>query len=264
MSITIYYLSATGNSLHAAKKLAEKLSLSETNVSLYSIPDIIKETAITPKGSIGLVMPLHFFGLPILVEEFLSKLDLSKTDYVFTVITCGFHYISNAFHELKQIVANRHGKLHAAFYVDMISIYLPLNDLPSRSKILKKLSSADDKLDSIAEKISSHQTASAHEYFNLISKIIHNRYNNHPEKLDEQFTLSGNCSNCGLCAKVCPRSNIIIETGSPKWLHSCTQCLACLHICPEKSIELGTRTKDRKRYHHPDIELKELFSKRFV
>ncbi|WP_196594118.1 EFR1 family ferrodoxin [Pectinatus sottacetonis] len=254
---TIYYLSATGNSLYAAKTIAKKLSIIEST-TLLSIPEANKYNLLKPHGTVGFVMPLHFFSLPFLIEEFLTKLDLSDAEYTFAIITCGFHYISNAFHDLKKIIAKSHGTLNGSFYTDMISIYLPLNNIPSESRKQKKLSVANKKLYYIADKIISHSDFHASEYFNLISKTIHSLYKQHPEKLDEKFTINQQCTNCGLCTRICPVKNIVITDGHPVWQHNCTQCLACLHICPSQIIELGNNTKGRKRYRHPQITIKEL------
>ena len=258
MSMTIYYLSATGNSLQMAKMLAEQLGTTD-EVRLVSIPDALEKNDLTPSGSVGFVLPLHFFALPLLAEEFLTQVDLSQTTYTFGLVTAGFHYISDAFHELTELVYLTGGELHAAFYVDMVSVYLPLNDLPPQAKTERKLQSAEKRLKEIATQIAERKAVKSREYFAWPSRLIHRLVQKHPEKLDEEFFTTEACTICGLCAQICPRKNIQLTNGQPTWHRQCTQCLACLHICPTKSIELGQRTKGKRRYHHPAIQVKELF-----
>lgn len=261
MSMTIYYLSATGNSLQMAKMLVEHLGHTG-EVRLVSIPDALEKNDLTPSGSVGFVLPLHFFALPLLAEEFLAKLDLSESTYTFGLVTAGFHYISDAFHELTELVCSAGGQLQAAFYVDMVSVYLPLSDLPSQAKTQQKLQAAEKQLKAIATLIEERKIVKPHEYFSWPSRLIHRLVQKHPEKLDEDFFTTDSCTSCNLCAQICPRKNIKLIDGQPIWQRQCTQCLACLHICPTKSIELGQKTKGRRRYHHPKINIKELFSSR--
>lgn len=261
MSMTIYYLSATGNSLHMAKMLAEYLGHTD-EVRLVSIPDALQNNDLTPSGSVGFVLPLHFFSLPLLAEEFLAKLDLSEATYTFGLVTAGFHYISDAFHELTELVGTAGGELQAAFYVDMVSVYLPLSDLPSQAKTQRKLQAAEIQLKAIATQIEERKIVKPHEYFSWPSRLMHRLVQKHPEKLDEDFFTTDSCTSCSLCAQICPKKNIKLTDGQPIWQRQCTQCLACLHICPTKSIELGKKTKGRRRYHHPKINVKELFSSR--
>lgn len=258
MSMTIYYLSATGNSLQMAKRLAACLAASE-EIRLISIPDALQQGDLTPSGAVGFVLPLHFFGLPLLAEEFLAQVDLSQATYTFGLVTAGFHYISDAFHELTAWVQAAGGQLQAAFYLDMVSVYLPLNDLPAPAKTERKLQAAEKRLPLIAAQIAGRKKRLPHEYLRWPAQLMHHLVQQHPEKLDEEFFTQDSCTACGLCAQICPRENIKITEGRPHWNRQCTQCLACLHICPTKSIELGHHTKGRQRYHHPAIAVKELF-----
>jgi len=35
-------------------------------------------------------------------------------------------------------------------------------------------------------------------------------------------------------------------------------CYACVHWCPQGAIEIGRYTAGKPRYHHPDIDLKDM------
>ena len=132
--VNLYYFSAAGNSLYAAKQLQEALVLNGRQVRLVSVAAAMQQRDFCPVGEVGFVMPLHFFGLPLLVQDFLQKVDFSRASYTFAVMTCGWHYMSDAFHALGKLLTARGGSLQAAYYVDMVSIYLPLNDIPPAAK----------------------------------------------------------------------------------------------------------------------------------
>ena len=82
----IYYLSATGNSLAAARSLARELDEDVTLVSFRSIrllPEI--ETEDT---AVGFIFPVYFADVP---REFLAcirKMKFPQKTYLFAIATC--------------------------------------------------------------------------------------------------------------------------------------------------------------------------------
>ena len=46
----------------------------------------------------------------------------------------------------------------------------------------------------------------------------------------------------------------------PEWYHRCEQCFACLQWCPSKAIEFGPGMEGKKRYHHPDITVRDMIN----
>ena len=87
--------------------------------------------------------------------------------------------------------------------------------------------------------------------------VIHRSFK--PYELDKNFWTNKRCDGCGICLKVCPVNNIKMNEGKPEWLHKCEQCVACMQWCPQRSIQYNKATTYRERYHHPDVEVKELF-----
>jgi len=84
MRTEIYYFSGTGNSLYVAKEL-QKL-IPETNlipiVSLLN-KDVIETNAETT----GFVFPIYYMAIPTPVKNFIKKLDLKSTKYIFAITT---------------------------------------------------------------------------------------------------------------------------------------------------------------------------------
>ena len=60
MKTTIFYFSATGNSLSVARDIAGHLG----NTELVSIPCYLQNPQKVDSPRIGLVFPVHIFGLP--------------------------------------------------------------------------------------------------------------------------------------------------------------------------------------------------------
>lgn len=70
------------------------------------------------------------------------------------------------------------------------------------------------------------------------------------------------CNRCGLCSRICPTRNITVTDETVTWGSNCTWCYACIHWCPQEAVEIGGRTKGRRRYHHPDVTVKDMVKQR--
>lgn len=77
--------------------------------------------------------------------------------------------------------------------------------------------------------------------------------------LMKNFTVTKECTGCGVCVSVCPLNNIKITNQKAVHGHDCAACYACLHWCPQNATLLNVPTlKHRAQYHHPEIMLKEI------
>ena len=74
---------------------------------------------------------------------------------------------------------------------------------------------------------------------------------------DTSFSVTDNCTSCGVCVKVCPVNNIIMAGDRPTWQHRCENCIACYNFCPEKAIRNGIASEGYF-YRHPDIKIKDM------
>lgn len=255
MHTVLYYFSATGNSLYAAKVLAE--SLGDSRLAAMSAGQ--QERRIVPAAArVGLVFPLHYFGVPPLVRQFVERLELAEAKYVFAVVTCGAPTWSSALSDVGQILHERGGELAAGFRVGMISNYIALSALPPQAKRAEKLGGAQAKLQRIGEMIAASARQVEPEYFRWPCAAVNHWWLGRVAEADRRFSAAPSCTGCGLCEQVCPVGNIKLQTRRPVWRHGCLECLACLHICPVRSIEFGSRTPGRERYRHPGVTAEEL------
>lgn len=82
----------------------------------------------------------------------------------------------------------------------------------------------------------------------------------HVPTMDRSFWVDEKCDGCGICKAVCPSGNIDLPGERPVWLHHCEQCLACIQWCPQEAIQFGKKTPRYKRYHHPEVTLKDMLA----
>ncbi len=72
------------------------------------------------------------------------------------------------------------------------------------------------------------------------------------------FYTTDACTRCGACEKICHAGNIHMTEHGVEWGHDCQQCMGCIMWCPQKAIWHPNVPKKRRRYHHPDVTLKDM------
>ena len=243
---TIFCFTSTGNSLYTAKKLAEKIG--------GKVLPMHCGTMQCDDDVIGFVFPNYFWGIPRMVERFISGMQMTnKAAYVFAILTCG----GPGFGELGSVKALLRTKgIRLQYGTRLISVtnYLPEYALKDSLAIRRKI---DGEIMKIAEAINNRETHRV-AAFSVLNKIIHNAYPN--ERCDQHFTVAPTCTGCMTCQKVCPASNIAMNAQKPAFQHRCEHCLACLHHCPVQAIDWKQKTQGKERYRNAGITVHELIA----
>jgi ferredoxin/flavodoxin len=257
MKTTIYYFSGTGNSLKIARNLAVKLKDTE----LIPIAKIWQEESILPHSSkIGFIFPLYFYGCPLIILDFLKKLELSNIDYIFAVITSHGGGSGATLSQINKILGKDSKYLNAGFSIQMPGNYIPMYDIASKQAHNLDFERAKDKINFIADVIGKNGKEIQKEILPVIGKLFNSFFCNRVNKTDKNYYADERCNSCEVCEAVCPVNNIIMIDGRPVWQQKCQRCLACIHFCPQKAIQYGKKTIKRKRYHHPEITINDIIN----
>jgi len=255
MGFTIYYFSATGNSLEIARKIAKELGDCIINSMAAQMPS---EPVGGPGEAVGFIFPVFYNGLPRLVKGFVEKLSIYPETYCFAIANSGGTR-ANPLGMLEDILSEKGIRLSYADEIRMPGNYIVGHEAPSPEKALKILDSAAGKVDKAARAIAGGERKPVIRKAELWSKIINRSYlYKNINEWDAEFLSTGKCIGCGLCAGVCPVCNIKMEDWRPVWQHNCERCLACIHWCPCEAIEYGKKTVGRRRYHNPNIKIEDI------
>ena len=288
----IFYFTGTGNSLTAARDIAQK-----TDGKLISIPSVMEKQSIPiDSDALGIVFPVYHGGLPLIVHRFIRKIENLADKYIFGVCTYGDHP-GLAIEYLKKLVCSQGGQLAAGFTVRMPYNYITppvgfknflssftLREIPI-DKQQALFANEKEKMTEIAAFVSQrkcgafetdmHLTSHLADALNLketlgksfwlkiagVDKKTSLSFLESRQLMDQGFHTDEKCNGCGICTKICPVDNIDMAGGLPHWQHHCEQCFACLQWCPQQALQFGSKTGGDKRYHHPGVKLADMLNK---
>lgn len=263
MKTIIYYFTGTGNSLAAARKIAAVLGDCEL-VPIASLQDT-KGDIVPAAERVGIVAPVYFCGLPLMVTSFAERLDPAAVKYLFCIMTHGGGGESAALRQLDAILRERHGKgLDAGFGVAMPGNYILMYESPAGMKRQEILQKADEAIARIAGAVSQCEKYTLPS--SLIGRVLHSLaypwFVSHARTNDKKFTVTDKCTACGTCVAVCPVNNIELVDNKPVWKHRCELCCGCIHTCPVQAIQAGPKTEKWQRYRNPNVTVADLKRKK--
>lgn len=245
----VFWFSGTGNSRSAALRLAQM-----TNEQAVSISEAVREERFAyTLGSgerVGLVIPVYFWGIPAMVETFLSNLQITNREghYTYAVLVCGGS-ACNAVSRVQKY-------LQLDYYSELI---MPDNcvilfDLKPPEDIRICLQQAEPALGKIYNKVRTREKGkiSPGMLSILMSRLAGKKYDK--ARKTEPFHSTDACAGCGKCVEYCPDRIIEMHDGHPVWTaNMCDLCLGCINRCPNKAIQYGKATIGRRRYVHPSL-----------
>jgi ferredoxin len=258
MKADLFYYTGTGNSLWAARTLAEKLG----DAAIIPISRIAGKPFAEGVDAVGIIFPVHMWGLPRKVIAFVETLANDPSRYYFAVaVNAG--QVAATLLQLKKLMQSKGLSLSTGFGIAMPSNYIPWGGPGPVEKRIGRFEAAREKLGAIAGAVSKRALAPV-DRGPLWQNILFTRLNRlafpHIPGMDKSFWVDEKCNACGVCKTVCTCGNIDLQADKPVWLHHCEQCLACIQWCPQEAIQFGKKTPRYERYHHPEVTLQDMIA----
>jgi ferredoxin len=252
----------------------------ETGDTLVSIPEVINSDCsftIEKDEHVGFIFPIHGWRVPSIVKEFITKLTIKTLGedtshvkhYCFCLVTAG-DSIGKAMErfqqQLKSVTVNDALSLKAVCSLIMPESYvgLPGMDVDTKEKELEKKELASKQLKEFSNILKQRPHKDSNQIWGwnqLIRGPIPSFFSGPVGGFFERFLITDKpfhvdnrrCVKCGICANVCPVSDIKGGLGyEPEWLHNgkCLTCFSCYHHCPHHAIEFGKRTQKKGQYFY--------------
>lgn len=260
MKNEVFYFSGTGNSFAIAKDIAAKL----LDAEIREIKQDMEFHQDAQIDTLGIVYPVYDWGPPKIVADFLKKLSVPQSTYVYCVANYG-GLLGSSNLVVKEMLQERGIQLSAGFAIQMPGNFIPMYNIANDKRIAKLFSAKDAKVLKIADAVHAKQKAKIETSLGFLGKHLSTKVYSaamaHINEFGKKFTVDGTCNGCGLCMRICPKKNIVMHAGKPEWQNDCEACLACMHWCPNKAIQYGEKTAGRKRYHNQSVTSAEMIKR---
>ncbi len=263
MKTTIYYFSATGNSLSIAKKLQQVIQDSE----LIEIGNALRNNTKITSEKIVFVFPVYAWGPPRIVTEFISTSSFENTKYAYSVCgcagtACGTNMI------IKKLLAKKNVTLTGGYILLEPSNSIDFDPSSGMIKFMDSIKgkeirqSIDLRIKDIADTINKSKRSVIEKDSNIsnfLSGLMYVGAIGSFKTIDKKYFVTDECNGCGICSKICKRKNITMIDSKPTFSGNCENCTACLNACPSKSLQSSQKTVGASRYKKKGIKLNELF-----
>ena len=244
----ILYFSGTGNSRHAAQRMADALG-----DTLLSLNDRIRSGDTSPVETgerLVIVTPTYAWRIPRLVRDWLLRTELTGAKQAWFVMTCGSE-IGRANHYNRQLCAEKGLTCMGTAQLVMPENYIAMFDAPQAEKARQIVARAEPDIDNAIAAVRDDRA------FPPSRRRLYDRFMSGPVNpifyscfvKANAFTAGNACTGCGQCVRRCPTNNITLQTGKPVWGQDCTHCMACICYCPAEAIEYGKKSLGKPRYH---------------
>jgi ferredoxin/flavodoxin len=262
MKTIIYYFTGTGNTLAVARELAAELG----DTTLIPLRRAMYYGGYAPEAdAIGIAFPVHFLTMPAIVRQFVFNILFQKSPFIFGLATCG-ERPGGALFRLQELLSEKGYALSAGYALVMPENYIgPVDLMGDADRREQKFAETKSRIPAIAKAIRERKVSVPEGNSSTLLELG-GRFTRHLATVvydtPSRLHATDSCNRCGICSMICPTRNITVTKERVSFGGDCTQCYACIHWCPQAAIEIGKRTKGKKRYHHPDIMLADMLDQR--
>ena len=247
--VLVHYFSGTGNSLLAAKQLAEELIKDNCQLIFQAIEDGQGQVLHNDFELHLFFFPIYATSVPHIVRKYIRGLPDGKKAKAAIITTNG--KISTKFRDGYQGWALHQARLclylknYEVFFSETLDYPHNITSAfpPRKAEINREIiSQATPRIRSIAKKIIAREKSHRSFFwpniiwslpFGLFYSLLGRRL------IGKMFVADSSCNLCGFCQKKCPVNAIKITDEKISWNWNCEGCLRCINFCPKQAIQMS-------------------------
>lgn len=251
-NIRIHYYSGTGNTAHAASRLAERFRKEGIIVDLIRITKGLR----TGPGTFDLqvfLFPVYALSLPGSVKIYLRHFVKQTGKNARAAVIANHGMINmkggiNTGYESQSLDEAANALKRKGFeVVFMDKVGYPenitvLGNAPDKQTIGEIIAAADKKMDEMTFRIlKGEKQIKKYFFLEKIGGVLFGMLLTYLGKwhIGKMYVADRNCNGCGLCVKGCPSHAIRLFNNRPRWNYSCDACLGCFNFCPKTAVQIS-------------------------
>jgi len=231
---SIVYFSPTGNVLHLAEKLADKLGSDKTNIQSL---EFVEQNQLKNNKHLVLLYPVHGFNAPRTVKRFVKNMPSGLYDFVSLIgVGCTTNWLNDAVSsDLRRPLIKKN---YTIVVDEMLAMPLTFIMAFPDKVAFKLIAESEEKINNISLSIihtkkSINKVKCKSHLINFIGKAEQSA----ARLFGLELHADRKCISCGICWNNCPEKNISKNSkGKPRFGFNCLMCMRCIYNCPEKSI----------------------------
>jgi ferredoxin len=259
-SVTICYLSGTGNSYRVSETIAEVVERGGVTTSVISVNEAnpFAELEDSDNYLLGLVFPTHGFTAPWHMIKFAMRLPRRSSTHAFCVATrAGLRFgkvfipgiSASATLLVAMILALKGYRVRGVTAIDMPSNWYSLHPIQRAESITKIIERATRRTSGFISTMlrGNRYWLTWNIVYDAIfavalapisvAYLMYGRF-----FLAKLFFANSDCDGCGVCSVNCPINAIKMRGRNgrrPYWEYRCESCMRCASLCNKNAIEAG-------------------------
>jgi flavodoxin/ferredoxin len=238
-TVTLLYFSGTGSTEHAANCLERQLTERGINVHKKNMANI-SPSSVKASDLLIVLSPVYAYRLAELTESFLKKLPDGKQRPTAVLSVSGGGEVSP--NTACRVPAKRYLTKRGYHVVYENMLVMPSNFATQVEPHLNLalLTVLPEKLETIInDLLEGKKRLTVPKTKDRLITAIGVAEHLGGNIFGKNLYATSDCNQCGLCVKNCPKKNIKMVNGRPKFGWRCMWCLKCVYACNRRAILPG-------------------------
>jgi ferredoxin/flavodoxin len=246
--VIFYCFSGTGNTLSAARKMAEVFKTAGKETVIKNIPD--SEWIYDKNALYIFAFPVYEQSLPLFVYDWITKLPACESKLpaaTFSTMAKASGFVKTP---LKKLLIKKNFNPTAIKELIFPTNFIYKVSDEKKTEIMKSglLEAGKYAEDILSDKASWPEPSFLVSVFFPLCQFVAGCFN----WLFSHYKVDSSCVHCRLCEKLCPVGNIQVTDDTVKWGRKCQVCLRCINFCPQKSIKSSICNLPYKAHYTAD------------
>ncbi|MBN2793953.1 MAG: EFR1 family ferrodoxin [Clostridia bacterium] len=235
-SIHIVYFSGTGGTEYAAQLLREKCSLETMAVKVSKLYQN-NHVEINPEETLMIMYPVYAADAPRAIYSFINSLPKGHNEVVIIPVSGGGNVSPNTAcsSQVKSKLKRKGYRVQKEYHLVMPSNFIMATEDRFALELIHVL---PNKCHMIAKEIL-NETIRLKKPLKRdhVIRVLCSLEKQGAKVFGKTMKVMDPCTGCGLCEKICPKSNIKLIEGKPQFSWSCELCMGCIYACPVQAIK---------------------------